>query len=72
MAAVVNTYKVTFHFEQGNPPRKSSSDETAYIQASAGDYTSLKTVLSNNSRIRPGTLVIDSVQEVGHGDQAIA
>lgn len=70
MAAVVNTYKVLYHFEQGG--KKSGPDYLDYIQASAGDYTTLKGVLSSNTKLKPGTLVIDSVEEVGHGDNAIA
>ena len=70
MAAVVSTYKVTYHFEQGG--KKSGGDFINYLQASAGDYNSLKTVFSNNSKLMAGTLVFDSVQKVGHGDVALA
>lgn len=73
--AVVNVHKVAYHFEQGGV--KSSQDYIDYVQTSTGavattTYSAIKTVLSNNSRLRPGTLVIDSVQEVGHGDGALA
>lgn len=70
MATVLNTYKVSYHFEQGG--KKSGPDYTDYLQATASDYTTLKTVISNNSLLRIGTLVVDSVQEVGHGDAAKA
>ena len=70
MATVLNTYKCTYHFEQGG--KHSSQNYQDYIQATASDFNSLKTVLSNNSRIRPGTLVFDSVQEIGRGDNCIA
>lgn len=66
MASPVNTYKVAYHFEQGG--KKSGPEYIDYVQASAGDYATLKGVLSSNSLLRVGTLVIDSVQEVGHGD----
>lgn len=69
--AVVNTYKVHYHFETSG--KKSSVDYFDYVQAAAGDFSSVKTVLSNNARLRGGgTLVIDSVQEVGHGESALA
>lgn len=70
MATVVNTYKVAYHFEQGG--KKSGGDYINYLQASGGDYASLKTVLSSNNKLLPGTLVIDSVQEIGHGEVALA
>jgi hypothetical protein len=68
MATVVNTYKVSHHFEQGG--KNSSPQYNGYVQAAAGDYNSIKAVLSSNSLLRQGTLVIDSVQEVGHADTA--
>lgn len=70
--AVVNVYKVSYHFEIGG--KKAGEQYQHYIQAAAGDYTSLYSVISSNSKLRPslGTLVFDSVQEVGHGDLAIA
>jgi hypothetical protein len=68
--SVVNTYKVHYHFEQGG--KKSGPEYYDFCQASAGDYSSLKTVLSNNARLKPGTLVIDSVEEIAHADSAIA
>lgn len=68
--SVVNTYRVLYHFEQSG--KKSGPDYADYVQSSANDYNSLKTVLSNNSKLRPGTLVIDSAQEVGHGESALA
>lgn len=70
--AVVNVYKVHYHFDQGTPAKKSSPEYIDYIQAAASDYNTLKNVLSTNSKLRAGTLVIDSVQEVGHGDNALA
>lgn len=70
MATVLNTYKVHYHFETGG---KINGDKYInYIQATAGDYNSLRSVLSSNSLLRPGTLVIDSSQETGHGDVANA
>lgn len=69
--SVVNTYKVLYHFEQNN--KKSGPDYGPdYVQAAGGDYSSIKSVLSSNNLLRPGTLVIDAVQEVGHGDAAKA
>lgn len=70
MATVLNTYKVHYHFEQGG--KHSTQEYINYLQATANDFNSLRTVLSNNSLLRPGTLVIDSVQETGHGDSAFA
>ncbi|MGO9590672.1 MAG: hypothetical protein ACLP3K_11595 [Candidatus Acidiferrales bacterium] len=70
MASVAKTYRVMYHFETSG--KKSSSDYAAYIQASASDYTTLKGVLSSNSLLLTGALVLDSVQEVGHADVAIA
>ena len=71
MASVVNTYKVHYHFEISG--KKSSPEYIDYVQASASDYNSIKSVLSSNSKLRGGgTLVIDSLQETGHGDAAIA
>ncbi|HXF14693.1 MAG TPA: hypothetical protein VN517_16170 [Terriglobales bacterium] len=70
MATVLNTYKVIYHFEVGG--RKSGVEYSDYVQATASDYNSIRTVLSNNSKLKAGTLVIDSVNEVGHGDGAIA
>lgn len=68
--AAVNTYHVFYHFEQSG--KKVGGDFTNYLQAAAGDYNSLRTVLSNNSKLMAGTLVFDSVQEIGHGDQVLA
>ena len=71
MATPVNTYKVHFHLERAG--KKASPDYIEYVQAAAGDFNSLQTVLSSNGKIRGGnTLVIDSVQEVGHGDTTLA
>lgn len=70
MASVVNTYKVHYHFEQGG--KKAGVDYMNYIQAAAMDYNTLQGVLSSNSKLRPGTLVLDSVEEIGRGDTAIA
>lgn len=71
MATVLNTYKVHYHFEQGG--KHSSPNYVDYFQATAGDFATLKTVMSNNSKLLGGgTLAIDSVQEVGHGDVAKA
>lgn len=70
MATVLNTYKVHYHFEQGG--KISSPVYIDFVQATASDYSSLKTVLNSNSLLRAGTLVIESVQEVGHGDAAKA
>ena len=64
MAATTSIYKVHFHFE--NNKQKSSPDYIEYISASGPDYNSLRSVLSNNSKLRgSGTLVIDAVQSVG-------
>ena len=70
MATVLNTYKVHYHFEQGG--KQVGPSYIDHLQATAGDFNSLRTVLSNNSLLRPGTLVIESVQEVGRGDVAKA
>jgi hypothetical protein len=43
-----------------------------YIQAADAKYDTLKAVVSSNTRLRVGTFTIDSVEEVGHGDDAIA
>ena len=68
--SAVSTYKISYHFEQSG--RISGVPYSDYVQAAVGDYNSIKTVLTNNSKLRLGTLVIDSVQEVGHGDTVIA
>ena len=70
MATVLNTYKVHYHFESGG--KKSSPEYIDYLQATASDYNSIKAVLSSNSLLRVGTLVLDSVEETGHGDIAKA
>lgn len=70
MASVVNTYKVHYHFEQSG--KKSSAEQIVYIQAADSSYNTLKAVLSSNSKLQPGTLVLDSVEEVGQGNNAIA
>lgn len=70
MATVLNTYRVAYHFEQLS--KNAGPAYVSYLQATAGDYASLKTVMTNNGLIRPGTLVIDLAQEVGHGDVANA
>lgn len=61
--STTNIYKVGYHFEQGG--KKSTQDYFDYVSASASDYNSLQTVLSNNSRLQSGKLVIDSVSNVG-------
>ena len=63
--ATVNIFKVHYHFESGG--KKSSMEYIDYVSCSLGDYNSIKTVLSNNSLLRAGTLVIDSVQNIGVG-----
>ena len=73
--SVVNSYRVIYHFEVGGIKR--GTEYADYVQASVGDYTTIKGVLSSNSKLKPGaasgaTLVIDSVQEIGRGDVAIA
>lgn len=70
MASPVNTYKCVYHFEQGG--KKASMEQYQYIQAANSSYATLKAVLSSNSLLQPGTLVFDSVEEVGHGDNCIA
>ena len=54
--SVVNNYRLSYHFEVGG--KKATEDLNAIVQAAANDYNSLKTVLSNNSLLRSGTLVI--------------
>ncbi len=68
--AVVNTYKVHYHFAQGG--KTSSMEYIDYVQSADSKYDTIVAVISSNSKLRPGTLVIDSVEEVGHGDGAIA
>jgi hypothetical protein len=76
MAGTTNIYKIHYHFEgqkggtaaQGGCIAKISPEYIDYISASAGDYTSLKTVLSNNSKLLgTGTLVISAVHNLGLG-----
>ena len=69
MAGTTNVYNVDYHFETGgkiNGPQYYDS-----VSAAANDYTSILTVLTNNGRLRPGTLVIDNVQADPSGAQTI-
>jgi hypothetical protein len=61
--ATTNIYKVNYHFEQGK--NKSSQDYSDYVSAAANDYNSIQSVLSSNSKLQAGKLVIDAVQNVG-------
>ncbi len=64
MSGSTNVYRVHYHFE--NAGKQSSPEYLDYVSVAAGDYNSIKTVLSNNSRLRgSGTLVIDQVVSSG-------
>lgn len=66
MAGTTNIYKVHYHFEAGG--KRISETYIDNVSAAASDYNSIKTVLSNNSRLRgPGTLVIDDVMGTPSG-----
>lgn len=58
-------WKVTYHFEYGG--KKASQDYIDYVSAADSTYGSIKTVLSNNSRLQGGALVIDAVQSTPSG-----
>jgi hypothetical protein len=63
MAAVVNTYKVHCHRETNG--RKSSTDSIEYVQATAGDFETLKAVLVANGKVPgSGSIQISSAQMV--------
>lgn len=68
MAGTTSVLKIHYHFESSG--RKSSQDYIDYV-ASANDYTSIKTVLSNNSRLQGGTLVIDAAQNMPSGSSTV-
>ena len=62
--ATVNVYKVHYHFQDGNG-KKISPEYIDYLSAAANDYATLKGVLSSNGLLRgPGTLVINSAQNM--------
>lgn len=61
--AAVNCYKVHYHGEVSG--KKVTDDRYAYVQATASDFNSLRSVLSSNTKLPPGTLVITSVANVG-------
>jgi hypothetical protein len=66
MAGTTNIYKVHYHFEAGG--KKTSPEYIDWVSASANDFNSLRTVLSNNSRLLgPGTLVIDACMSAPSG-----
>jgi hypothetical protein len=66
VAGTTHVFKVHYHFE--NSGKKSSADYIDYVNAAAGDYNSLRTVLSGNGLLRgTGTLVIDACQSLGPG-----
>lgn len=69
MAGTTNVYNVDYHFEVGG--KKVGLDYYDSVSAAASDYNSILTVLTNNGRIRPGTLVIDNVQADPSGSQTI-
>jgi len=66
MAVALNTYKVHFHFEaSAGVAKKVSGDYMEYVQAAAGDESTIQAVLnSNNKQFGPGTRKISSVQMV--------
>jgi hypothetical protein len=70
MAAVVNEYKCEWHFEVSG--KRSGEHYVGYIQAADSKYDTLNNVLSSNSKLKNGTVVFDSVQEIAHGEAAIA
>ena len=61
--ASIQTYKVHYHGEIAG--RKQGPEFIKFVQASANDYNTLKAVLSSNSVLPVGTLVITSVQNMG-------
>ena len=69
MAGTLNVYNVDYHFEVGG--KISGGNYYASVGAAANDYNSILTVLTNNSLLRPGTLVIDNVQADPSGTQTI-
>jgi len=75
MATVLKVYKVIFHWVTGatTSPDTLDGPHHAFLEATANDYNSLLTVINASSTLKkPGTLVIDSCDEVGHGDVAKA
>jgi len=64
MAGSTSIFRVLYHFE--NAGKKASPDYIDYLSAADSSYNSLRTVLSNNSKLLgPGTLVIDSAHNIG-------
>ena len=61
--ASIQTYKVHYHGEIAG--RKQGPEFIKFVQAAANDYNTLKAVLSSNSVLPVGTLVITSVQNMG-------
>lgn len=63
--AANNIYRVIYHFESGG--KRVSDTFQDVILASASDYNSIATVLTNNSKTNngKGTLVISSMGHVG-------
>lgn len=60
-----NILKVHYHFEQGG--KKASSDYIDYVSVASADFNSIQTVLSNNGKIRPGTLILSAVMACPSG-----
>jgi hypothetical protein len=64
--AITCIFKVHYHFTSGG--KKVSPDYIDYVSAAAGDYATLKGVMSSNNLLRGGnTLEITSVQNIGVG-----
>ena len=69
MAGTTNVYQVDYHFETAGKVNGPAYQDS--VSAAANDYNSILTVLTNNGRLRPGTLVIDAVQSDPSGAQTI-
>lgn len=66
----VSVFKVHFHYEKGGVKGGWSEEQrVARVVAAAGDNSTLKTALTNNSYGAPSgyTIVIDQVQNVADG-----
>lgn len=70
MAGTTKIRKILYHFETGG--KKISPEYSDYVSVASDDYNSIKTVLSNNSRLLgAGTLVIDAVQSHPSGTETV-
>lgn len=69
MAGTTQVLKVHYHFETNG--KKTSQDYQDVVSSADSKYDTIRTVLSNNSRLRLGTLVIDAAVSTPSGNGTI-